>query len=62
MILKMNIMKMSSDKLLDAALVMLIICAIIQIVCIVTVAHNCAKQGYSVACVGSTCRCVNEIK
>lgn len=39
-----------------------LISAIIQIVCINRVAHMCSETGHSMACVGSACRCVDEIR
>jgi len=55
-----------SDKLFGIAgiaiVVIAAIAAVVQIIAIHSVASRCREQGYSVACVTSVCRCVQEVQ
>jgi hypothetical protein len=38
------------------------ISAIVQIASITVISNRCAKAGHSMACIGSVCRCVDEVR
>lgn len=40
----------------------MIIAGIVQAVSIIVVSQRCAEGNHSMACVGSACRCVDEVK